>query len=160
MRVNDLMTTHVASVRADETASAALKMMWDCDCGSLPVVDGDARVLAIVTDRDIAMTALFRNAAPSAIAVSEAMSKNIHYCAPGDNVAAAEQIMRAHQIRRLPVLDGERRLMGVITLADLVRGAAGRLRRRELPADEVNALCADICSPRSSTPSRTAPTRA
>jgi CBS domain-containing protein len=149
MRVNELMTKHVATIRSGDTASEALRMMWDCDCGSLPVIDDDSKAIAIVTDRDIAMTALFRDLPPSALRVSEAMSKDIQSCAPDDSVASAEQIMRAHQIRRLPVLDGERRLVGVLSMADIVRSAARKGQRKGVAAQEFTESMADICSPRS-----------
>src|SRR5262249_48183923 len=132
MKVRDLMTSQVATVRASEQSSTALRIMWDCDCGSLPVVDEAGRAIAVVTDRDIAMTSLFRDAPPSALPVSEAMSKRIHFCMPDDSVASAEQIMRGNQIRRLPVIDSERRLVGVLSLADVVRHVADRNRRSEV----------------------------
>jgi CBS domain-containing protein len=149
MRVKELMTRQVATIRRGEPSSAALRTMWDCDCGSLPVVDDEGKAIAIVTDRDIAMTALFRDATPNALPVAEAMSKNIHFCAPEDSVSAAEQIMRANQIRRLPVLDGERRLVGVLSMADIVRSAADKTLRKEMIPEEVTATLAHICSPRS-----------
>jgi CBS domain-containing protein len=146
MKVSDLMSRDVATIRSGQQASEALRIMWECDCGSLPVVDDAGRAIAIVTDRDIAMTAMFRDAPPSALPVSEAMSKNIHMCLPHDSVREAEQIMRANQIRRLPVLDHERRLVGVLSLADIVRSAAGR--RTDVQAEEVTSIMADICAPR------------
>jgi CBS domain-containing protein len=149
MRVKDLMTKQVSTIRAGEPSSAALRLMWDCDCGSLPVLDDDGRVIAVVTDRDIAMTALFRDAWPSALPVSQAMSKNVYFCSPEDSVTSAEEIMRAHQIRRLPVMDVEGRLVGVLSMADIVRRAAGEKgRKKEVIPEEVTALLADACSPR------------
>jgi CBS domain-containing protein len=142
----------VITVLAYSSASGAVsfaRLMWDCDCGSLPVVDDEGRAIAVVTDRDIAMTALFRDAPPSALPVSETMSKNIHFCQPDDSVASAEQIMRANQIRRLPVLNAERRLVGLLSMADMVRSAADKSRRKDVVPEEVTAIMADICSPRS-----------
>jgi CBS domain-containing protein len=124
--------------------------MWDCDCGSLPVLDEDGRVIAVVTDRDVAMTALFRDSPPSSLPISQAMSKDIHFCRPDDNVSSAEQIMRTCQIRRLPVLDDDRHLVGLISMADIVRRtAADRGSRRDMVLDEVTATMAEICTPRS-----------
>jgi CBS domain-containing protein len=150
MRVEELMTKEVATIRPDEPSSAALRLMWDCDCGSLPVVDDEGKAIAIVTDRDIAMTALFRDAPPSALRVSEVMSKNLHFCTPGEGVTSAEKIMRAQQIRRLPVLNGERRLVGVLSMADIVRSAADKRRRKDVVPEDVTAILADICAPRPS----------
>ena len=92
--------------------------MWDCDCGAVPVIDDDGRAIAVVTDRDICMAALMRDRAPSAIPVAEAMSRDLKSCGPDDEVATAEEIMRAHQIRRLPIVDRDRRPVGMLSLAD------------------------------------------
>jgi CBS domain-containing protein len=153
MRVEDLMTRQVATVRESDPASEALRLMWECDCGSVPVISEDGRARAIVTDRDIAMTLRFRDSAPSVVSVSDAMSKILHSCAPSDSIAAVEEIMRKHQIRRLPVLDGDGRLVGVISMADIVRTAADQRYQEVVPA-EFTAIFAEICSPR---PSRAAP---
>src|SRR4051794_38298456 len=70
MRVEEMMTKQVATVLADEPASPALRLMWDCDCGVLPVLDDQGRVTAVVTDRDLAMTAMFRDLPPGALRVA------------------------------------------------------------------------------------------
>src|SRR4051794_41303267 len=119
MRVRDLMTTDVACVRSSDPASRAAHMMWERDCGSLPVVDDGDRAVAIVTDRDLCMAALFQDSPLSAFPVSRAMSDRLHACGPDDAVNAAEKTMRAHQIRRLPVVDSDRKLLGVLSIADI-----------------------------------------
>jgi CBS domain-containing protein len=78
------------------------------------------------------------------------MSTDLSVCRAGDSVESAEQLMRSKQFRRLPVVDDERRVVGILSLADIVR-AAGKQRasgRREIPADEVTATLVDICQPR------------
>jgi CBS domain-containing protein len=153
MKVKELMTKQVAIINATDAASTALKVMWDCDCGALPVVDEQSRVVAVITDRDIAMTALFRDTPPSALTVSDAMSHEIHYCSPDDDVLTAEQLMRSQQIRRLPVLSGDQHLAGILSLVDVVRSAAGRGRPRA-GSEEIAAVLADICTPRGRTAAR------
>ena len=158
MKVKELMTRQVATVRPGEAAAAAARMMWDCDCGALPVVDDDGRAIAMVTDRDLCMTAMFRGRPLCDIRVADAMSKSIASSRPDDTVTNAEKVMRQNQIRRLPVVDGDRRLVGMLSLADIVR-AAGRERTRvpargarradAVPA-ELAATLADICMPRQS----------
>jgi CBS domain-containing protein len=151
MKVRDLMTRQVATVQSTDPASVALKLMWDCDCGAVPVLDESQRLTAIVTDRDIGMTVLFRDSSPSAIPVSAAMSKNLHYCRPEDSVSSAEKIMRAHQIRRLPVLNADGRLVGILSLADIVRATApDNARAKDMIPEEVTATLADICTRRQS----------
>lgn len=131
MKVSDLMTQQVATIRSSDSAATAARLMWDCDCGSLPVVDENNQVSAVVTDRDICMTALFEDRPLSPVPVSQAMSKSMRFCAPDDSVSSAEQIMRAYQIRRLPVLDAERRLLGILSLADIVRATEREKGRKE-----------------------------
>ncbi|HEV8247141.1 MAG TPA: CBS domain-containing protein [Polyangiaceae bacterium] len=149
--VGDLMTRDVAHVRSNEPLSAAAKLMWDCDCGAVPVLEQTSdRVVGMITDRDICMSTWSRDAAPSAIPISSAMSNQLHYCSPSDDVTAAEALMRSQQIRRLPVLDSSGKLVGIISLADVVRRtpAAGvRARVGDITADEVASTLANICAP-------------
>jgi CBS domain-containing protein len=155
MRVSEIMTREVATVRTDEKASTAARMMWDCDCGALPVLDEEGRAVAVVTDRDICMATLFQDRPPSQFPVSLAMSRELHFCLLEHDVTTAEERMRAQQIRRLPVLDADKRLVGIVTVADILR-ATGRTegRKRGIPADEVTATLVDICAPRTSRESR------
>jgi CBS domain-containing protein len=151
MRVSEIMTGEVATVRTDEKASTAAQLMWDCDCGALPVLDETARAVAVITDRDICMATLFQDRPPSQFPVSLAMSRDLHFCLPEHDVTTAEQRMRAQQIRRLPVLDADRRLVGIVSLADIVRATErAEGRKGKLPSAEVTATLLDICAPRSS----------
>ena len=151
MRVSDIMTREVATVRTDEKASAAARLMWDCDCGALPVLDETGRAVAVITDRDICMATLFQDRPPSQFPVSLAMSRDLHFCLPEHDVTTAEQRMRVQQIRRLAVLDADRRLVGIVSLADIVRATArAEGKKGTLPSDEVTATLLDICAPRSS----------
>jgi len=139
LEVGDLMTRNVAAVRASEPLSAAAQLLWDRDCGSIPVLeDQGERVVAMVTDRDICMATWSRNAAPSALLVAEAMSPGLVSCGPMDSIDAAERAMRANQVRRLPVLDSERRLVGILSLTDIARVARGRSATR--PGFDISPL--------------------
>src|SRR6187549_2405940 len=121
MRIRDLMTKQVVSVRSVDSSAVVARAMWDCDCGVVSVVDDDGRAIAMITDRDICMAALMRDRAPSAIPVSEAMSRTLQGCGPDAAVSTAERLMRTHQIRRIPILDKDRRAVGMLSLADIVR---------------------------------------
>jgi CBS domain-containing protein len=149
MRVSDVMTRRVACVRADESCSAAVQFMWDCDCGALPVLSesGD-RVVGMITDRDICMAAWSKGRAPSEIPVADAMSRELFACAESDGVGLAENLMRSRQIRRVPVLDAEQRLAGIISLADIARQSEhqiGRPAATEVAPREVAQTLASIC---------------
>jgi CBS domain-containing protein len=120
MKVKDVMTTSVACVRTNESLSVAAQLMWDCDCGSIPVIEetGGA-IVGMVTDRDICMATWIKNRAPSSISVTEAMSPELYFVLPDDRVSTAENLMRSKQIRRVPVLNGDRTLAGILSLADI-----------------------------------------
>jgi CBS domain-containing protein len=149
MRIRDLMTKQVASVRSDDSAAVAARLMWDCDCGVVPVIDDEGHAIAMVTDRDICMAALMRDRAPSAIPVADAMSRELRSCGPEDEVSTAEELMRTHQIRRIPIVDRDRRPVGMLSLADIVRATDRKKGRaaREVAPEEVAVTLADICAP-------------
>ena len=161
MKIRDLMTKQVATVRATDSTAVAARLMWDCDCGAVPVLDGDGRAIAMITDRDICMAALMRDGAPSAIPVSEAMSRTLRFCTPDEAVSTAEGIMRTYQIRRIPIVDKDRRPIGMLSLADIVRATernkkkTGRTTKKVAPA-EVAGTLADICATAARAPARSA----
>lgn len=141
MRIDDLMTKDPATCRASDPLSAAAQLMWDRDCGCVPVLadDGSDAVIGVITDRDICMSAHFRGRSPTEIAVAEAMSKSLRTIGPEQTPAEAEEAMRSAKVRRLPVIDAEQRLLGVVSLADLARVAAEQhgWRRAEVSHEEI-----------------------
>ena len=149
MLVEDLMTKKIARVRSDQTLAAAAQLMWDCDCGAVPVIDGEsAKVVGMLTDRDICMATWSRGLAPGDIFVHQVMSENLVVCQPRDLIARAESIMRTNQIRRLPVVDSEQRLVGILSLADIAKaaGATSKLGAdRDLSGDVLATTLAGIC---------------
>lgn len=98
--------------------------MWEFDCGVIPVVDDDGRVAGIVTDRDICMAAYTQGKALSAISVASAMARDVAAAHADDGIEQVEELMRDKQVRRLPVLDGESRLIGLVSMNDLARLSA------------------------------------
>jgi CBS domain-containing protein len=152
MKVAELMTKDVASCRTSEPASAACKIMWDCDCGLVPVLaDNSDDVVGVVTDRDICMACWSRGLAPQNLYVADAMSKTLRSCSPNDSVAEVEATMRTNQIRRLPVIE-KGRLVGILSLADIAREAGrGARRDRDLAPDEITSTLSGIVQPTSQT---------
>jgi len=153
MRVDQIMNLVPATCHPDDDLSHAAAVMWNLDCGSLPVCtsDGSNRVLGMVTDRDICMCAHFRNKTLKDLRVSDAMprGREIRSCAPNDSLADAERIMREARVRRLPVIASDGTLMGLLSLADLAGEAVrehGR-RRPEITESEIGATLAEICRP-------------
>ncbi len=132
MRVQEIMHTQVSSCGSEDSLEHAAQLMWENDCGALPVCAGDGinRVIGMITDRDIAMNALFQHQMLKDLKVKDAMSKSVETCRSSDSVSQAEKIMREARIRRLPVLDGSGSLAGIVSLADLAREAS-RERMRD-----------------------------
>jgi CBS-domain-containing membrane protein len=125
--------------------------MWNHDCGVLPVVgsNGAARVVGMITDRDICMCAYFQGKPLGELQVSTVMSKEALICRPSDTLADAERIMRDGRVRRVPVVDEKDALVGMISMADLAQEAA-RERATAMPAiaeTEVADVLAAISRP-------------
>jgi CBS domain-containing protein len=150
MQVKELMTRAVVCCRDTDKLTTAAMIMWDCDVGTVPVLDGDGRVVGMITDRDIAMAAYTRGQPLTEIPVASARSQTLIACTPEDDIAAVEEKMRSSQVRRVPVLDALDELVGILSLNDLVR-AASATRRFGAPAPaEVTATLGAICRPRDS----------
>jgi CBS domain-containing protein len=120
MKVREIMTTEVGSCGMEANLAAAAKVMWEKDCGSVPVVDGEGRVVGIVTDRDICMALTTRNARASDITVGTLAGGAVKSCAPEDDVREALKMMQEEQLRRLPVVDDEGKLVGILSLNDVI----------------------------------------
>ena len=123
MRVRDLMTSEVASVRRTDHLDRAVRHMERRNCGTVPVVDDDERVVGMVTDRDVCLTALRTDRPLSALAVEEAMSRELFACGPDDTIDEVERVMGLHQIRRMPVVGDGGKLVGILSLDDIAREA-------------------------------------
>ena len=151
MLVEQIMARPVQCCRPQDTLAHAARLMWDHDCGCLPVVSGDrvTRVEGVITDRDICMHALFQGKPLQQLRVSDAMAGQVQVCRPADSLADAEKKMRDARIRRLPVIDEHDTLVGMISLADLAQEA---LRERaaaspEVTESEIGDTLAAICEP-------------
>ena len=123
MKVSEVMTTEVETISADQTAREAASFMLRADAGSIPVCDGD-RVVGMITDRDIAVRGVAEGRGPDT-PVSELMSDGIICAHEDENIEDVARRMSSEQVRRLPVLDAEQRLIGIVSLGDLARETRG-----------------------------------
>jgi CBS domain-containing protein len=123
MKVQELMTPDVELVRPDDTLHTAAKMMADLDTGALPVGEED-RLIGMITDRDITVRAVAEGRDPQKTAVREAMSSGIKFCFEDEESEAVARKMGQWQVRRLPVLNRDKRLVGIVSLGDLSIGGA------------------------------------
>jgi CBS domain-containing protein len=124
MKTNELMHSPVVTCKVDDTLNEAARLMWDNDCGSLPVVDGGGKVVGMVTDRDLCMAAYTQGRPLWAIPVSSVMAKQVFSVGPDADVVDAQKVMSERQVRRIPIIDAEGTLVGMLSLNDLVRAAA------------------------------------
>ena len=126
MTVKDLANFDVKVCSPETDLASAAKIMWDCDCGVVPVVNEEGRVLGIVTDRDICIAAATRSAKPSDIQVRDVMSQAVASCKAEDDANTAMHIMKEWRVRRLPVLDTRGQLAGILSVNDLAMRADAR----------------------------------
>lgn len=118
--VREIMTTDVRSCRADRTLVAAAAAMHWGDCRFLPVVDDAGRPIGVITDGDICLIGTSDQRPLRSILVSEAMSRAVATCRPEDSVHEVLETMKRRRIRHLPVVDGQGRLVGIVSLTDVI----------------------------------------
>lgn len=139
MRAEHVMTSDVVTCGSHDTLNRAAQLMWERDCGIVPVVDGD-RVVGMITDRDCCMAAYTQGRRLDEIPVWEAMSVDVKSCGADEPVADVEARMSAYQIRRMPVVRDEK-LVGIISMNDL----ALAVERGMAEPEEVVETLAHIC---------------
>ncbi len=121
MLVKEACTRAVQTCRPEDNLATVGALLWLKDCGALPVISADGRVAGMITDRDIAIALATRNRVASELHVHEVMSREVQSCGPDDDVRDALNVMWTRQIRRLPVVDGQGRLQGLLSLTDAVQ---------------------------------------
>jgi CBS domain-containing protein len=124
MRVKSLMTQGVKCIRPRDSIAHAAERMRDLNVGALPVCDDDDKLVGMITDRDITIRAVADCCDPEGTFIHEVMSPGVTYCFEDDDVQEAAHLMEDRQIRRLVVLNDDKRLVGILSLGDLaVRNA-------------------------------------
>lgn len=118
MIVRDIMSRNVEVIDPNRLIQEAAEKMKSLDVGSLPVCE-NKRLLGVVTDRDITIRAVAEGRDPASTKVSEAMTPELIYCYEDEPVREAAKLMERHQIRRLPILNREKHLVGIVSLGDL-----------------------------------------
>lgn len=149
MNVEKLMSRNVKTCRPEQTLADAARMMWEWDCGCVPIVDDDGRVTGMLTDRDICMGAYSKGRALHDIQIGETMAREIVRCSPYDPIQAAERLMRNAQVRRLVVTDQDGHLAGILSLNDLALEAE-RTRTAPMPEivlNDVALTLSAVCKP-------------
>lgn len=137
MELRDVMTRDVEVVSAGASLKEAAGKMKSLDVGLLPVCDGD-RLQGILTDRDITIRATADGRDPKKTKVTDVMSTDLAYCLEDQEVEEAVSLMEARQIRRIPVVNQDKRLVGIVSLADI----AVHVRDRDLSGETLEEISA------------------
>ncbi len=139
MKVKDVMMGTPASCPAGTNLGAAVEILWNRNCGILPIVDAQEKLIGVVTDRDICIALGTRNKLAGEITVNEVASANVFSCRPDDDIRSALATMAQTKVRRLPVVDAQGKLQGILSLDDVVLHANGGIlgKSPELSNDEV-----------------------
>ncbi len=120
MKVSDAMSGTPYFCRSGTNLGTATEYMWEGNCGFLPVVSTDGKVIGVITDRDICIACGTRNRLPGSISVGEVMTRKVHSCFPEDDIHIALHKMKEAQVRRLVVIGRDGTLVGVISLDDVL----------------------------------------
>ncbi|MFC4173206.1 CBS domain-containing protein [Microvirga sp. GCM10011540] len=138
MKISEIMTRNVRVVAPDKTIQEAARLMDEMNVGVLPVCDG-RRLRGMITDRDITVRATAAGLPPDTTRVRDVMSDNVWWCFDDDDVDHIVELMSDHQIRRLPVVDHDKHLVGIVALGDLATDredqASHALHRISIPSE-------------------------
>jgi CBS domain-containing protein len=127
MKVGDLMTREVRTCVDTDSINDAARIMWERDCGCVPVVEGAGTVVGMITDRDICMAAYTRGERLAQMNVGSVASRHVVTVREDEGLQRAEELMRDAQVRRLPVVESGGRLIGILSISDLARRSDGRI---------------------------------
>jgi CBS domain-containing protein len=150
MKVQDVMSQDVKCCGPDTNLASAAAVMWENDCGCLPVVTDGRNAIGVITDRDIAIALGTRNEQASEISVKEVMTRDLYTTSPDDDIHSALKIMRKEQVRRLPVVNDKDVLEGILCLNDIALQAVHSNDKKspELSYQDVVSTLKAICEHR------------
>ena len=141
MLVEKLMTPDPESCRPESNLAEAAAIMWRRDCGVVPITDGESSVVGIITDRDICMKLALGGRLAAEVTVGEAMSRDVQTCTPVDDVREALELMQERQLRRLPVVNSDGKLVGILSMGDVVLSTRkGKGKKQVARRDAVSTL--------------------
>jgi CBS domain-containing protein len=137
VKVRDVMTKRTISCTPETNLAEAALLMWKHACGFLPVIGEGGNVIGVITDRDISIALGTRDQRPTQVRVWDVMPKKLFTCTAGDDVHSALKSLRAGKIRRLPVIDREGALIGVLSIDDIVLKARERILGKDVSYKDV-----------------------
>jgi CBS domain-containing protein len=140
MKVYEVMTIEVGFCLLEDNLTKAAEIMWEKDCGVVPVVDAENRVVGVITDRDICIAAASRSLKTSEIKTSEMNFRPVIVCVMEDDVKDVLRRMRKYKVKRLCVTNDNKELLGVISLTDILLKAGEKKSVRKLILSTLNAI--------------------
>lgn len=149
MKVAEVMTRDVRYCTPETNLAAAAMQMWNGDCGALPIVDDGARVLGMITDRDICIAAATNHQDIACIKVGEITTGEVQSCAPETSVRDALKIFEQARVRRIPVVDEDNKLQGILSISDIVlqTGEGRDKKTTDVSYTDVANTFKAICAP-------------
>ena len=154
MHASRLMTRDVITCSPEDSLDDAARKMWEHDIGCLPVVNADNHVVGMVTDRDICMAAFTQGRTLKDVPVKSAMAQHVYARLDTDRLQDLECIMMTYKVRRIPIVDKEGVLVGLVSINDMAREAARELKERNADVTDAGLVTtlARICEPRNPAP--------
>ncbi|HLA11020.1 MAG TPA: CBS domain-containing protein [Pyrinomonadaceae bacterium] len=147
MKVKEVMTANPKACTLTDSLAEAAALMWENDCGILPVLAEGGKVVGLVTDRDICMAGVLRGRQLANIAVKDTISGEVFVCRRDDDVRTALKTMKENKVRRLPVVEADGSLSGVLSLNDIVLKAE-EAKKKELSYEDIVSTYKSICEHR------------
>ena len=150
MKVKEVMSTNPKACTLTDNLSAAAGLMWEHDCGILPVVVEEGKVVGLITDRDICMAANMKARQLADIVVADVISGDIYACKPDEDIRSALKTMQEKKVRRLPVIAADGKLQGILSMNDVVLKAVEPKEKKasELSYGDVVNTYRSICQRR------------
>ena len=149
MRVEELMTKDVASCRSNESMEQAARAFWERDCGCIPVTDEGNKVRGILTDRDLAMAVYTSGRSLNSLPVEHAMSQGVLCTRTTDDLDVALRSLSDGRVHRLPVIDAENHLVGMLSFADILQALSADSKARRKYSEAVLDALIEVTRPRS-----------
>ena len=149
MYVKSVMVRTPAFCRPETNLGVVAEILWNRNCGILPIVDAQERVVGVVTDRDLAIALGTRNRLPGDITAREVTKGDVYSCKPDDDISAALNTMAEKRVRRLLVVNNEGKLEGILSMDDIVLHAAAKSAGKpsDVSLEDVVKTLKCVCAP-------------
>ncbi len=159
MEVQELMTKEVKTCKRGSNLAEVANILWEGDCGALPVMDNDDKVVGMISDRDICFAVATKGRLASEITAGELIGgRPLYTCSPEDDIQTALSAMQQQQVRRIPVVNSNGRIEGILSISDVVLAASADTRGSKQGVSNTEAISTlkGICEQRRSSQSAAA----